>query len=372
MKTGAGFNYTLKWRTFDSLLSDVRVDFHTYALENLIDPAQLIKVARACNYTLGLRIHATKEILLDLEKGRTRLPDDFYSMNFAMMCGSFTETFALPQGTQIEEVLGIPEYKSTPANINACFAPVVCSNCHLVPCGCSTTVSQTAFSSCSCGCSPCSCPSTNICADAVYSTLEPYGDYWKKPRVFLNCKNECMQLIQTVNTTTRTYNETYPLRLISNAQGIECGCPGLYFRCADEAWIKDGWLYTNFARNSGCGTVYINYQGQMVDDEGNLMVPDHEEINNFYEYALKAKILENLWLNGEDVAQKMALMEERRKVAKGAAKAIVLTPNFREMQTMWNQNRNAQWNKYFGNFSSQPWFDYNAYVGATGNYGGYF
>lgn len=368
MKTGAGYNNSLRWRTFDSLLSDVRIDLHTYALENVIDPAQLIKVAQDCNYTLGLRIHATKEILLEIEKGRVKLPDDFYSLNFAMMCGSHTVTSVLPQGTQISERSVIPQYRSVPAHLDTCSTPVVCSNCHLVPCGCSTTVLQQALPSCGCGCNPCSCPPTNICADAVYNPQEPYGDFWKKPRVFLNCKGECMELIQTLNTETRTYNHLYPLRLINNAQGIECGCPGLYVRCADEAWIKDGWLYTNFHHNNGCGTVYLNYQGQMVDDDGNLMVPDHETLNPYFEYALKTRILENLWLNGEDVAQKMQLMEERRKVAKGAAKVIVRTPNFAEMQELWQQNRNVQWNKFYSNFSSQPWWDYNAYVGTGGNY----
>ena len=49
----------------------------------------------------------------------------------------------------------------------------------------------------------------------------------------------------------------------------------------------------------------------MEDDEGNLLVPDHDRINEYYEYALKSRILENLYLNGEDVSQKMRLVEQR-------------------------------------------------------------
>ena len=45
-----------KYRTFDQLLEDVMVDFQTYALEGMIEPAQLIKVATRVNYDLGLRI----------------------------------------------------------------------------------------------------------------------------------------------------------------------------------------------------------------------------------------------------------------------------------------------------------------------------
>ena len=55
------FNYTLKFRTFDQLLEDVTIDLNTYALENLIEPQQLIKVAKRVTYDLGLRINMTKE-----------------------------------------------------------------------------------------------------------------------------------------------------------------------------------------------------------------------------------------------------------------------------------------------------------------------
>jgi hypothetical protein len=39
------YNYTLKYRTFDQLLEDVTVDLNTFALENMIEPQQLIKLA---------------------------------------------------------------------------------------------------------------------------------------------------------------------------------------------------------------------------------------------------------------------------------------------------------------------------------------
>lgn len=357
---GGGYNYTLKLRTFDQLMSDVKSDLPNYALENMIDAGTLIKVARRCNYDLGLRIHSTKETLLEVEKGRVKLPDDFYSANFAFICGTYTESQILPQGTHTEEVpVTSAYYKSVPASINTCASPVICSNCHIVPCGCSTTVNTTAATSCSCNCTPCSCPSTNICLDATYLQVEPYGDWWKKPRVFMNCNSECFEIIQILKTGgTRTWSITQPLKFISNAEGIECGCPGLYFSCQYEAWIKNGWLYTNF---TDCANIYLNYQGMLEDDDGNLLVPDHEGINDFYEYSIKARILENLFLNDENTAPKLQLVEERRKVAKGAAKAIVHTPNFAEFQSMFEHNRKAMYQRYFTQFSSYPAFIFGGY-----------
>jgi hypothetical protein len=103
------YNYTLKYRTFTSLLEDVRTDLKSLTTDGVIDPSQLIKVAMRVNYDLGLRIYMTKERVLTIEKGRVRLPDDFYVMNFAMLCGEQTVSTVSPQGTNIQEV--VPEYR---------------------------------------------------------------------------------------------------------------------------------------------------------------------------------------------------------------------------------------------------------------------
>ena len=71
----------LQYRTFNELLNEVSTDFVTYSNEGMIEPGQLIKVAQRVNYDLGLRIHGTKEKVLDIEKKKTKLPDDFYVLN---------------------------------------------------------------------------------------------------------------------------------------------------------------------------------------------------------------------------------------------------------------------------------------------------
>ena len=45
-----------KYRTFTQLMEDVSIDFSTYALEGMIEPQQLIKVATRVNYDLGLNV----------------------------------------------------------------------------------------------------------------------------------------------------------------------------------------------------------------------------------------------------------------------------------------------------------------------------
>jgi hypothetical protein len=98
----------------------------------------------------------------------------------------------------------------------------------------------------------------------------------------------------------------------------------------------------------------------MEDDQGNLLVPDHDLLNEYYEYALKARIFENLYLNGEDVAQRMQLVEQRLKAARNQALSVVNTPNFRELEDMWMTNRRAMYGKYYNMFASySPNFNRN-------------
>ena len=91
-----------------------------------------------------------------------------------------------------------------------------------------------------------------------------------------------------------------------------------------------------------------------TNDEGLLMVPDHDLLNEYYEYALKSRIFENLFLNGEDVSQRMQLVEQRLKAARNQALSLVNTPNFRELEKMWLTNRKAMYGKFYDMFKSYP------------------
>ena len=90
-----------KYRTFTQLMEDVSIDFSTYALEGLIEPQQLIKVATRVNYDLGLKIHKTKEVIIDIEHGRGQLPMDFAYLNYAFLCGEYTVNATMPSGTHL-------------------------------------------------------------------------------------------------------------------------------------------------------------------------------------------------------------------------------------------------------------------------------
>lgn len=324
------YNYTLKYRTFDQLLEDVTIDLSSLALENMIEPQQLIKLAKKLNYDLGLRVNQQKEIILDVCHGKVKLPDDFYTFNYALICGDYERKIGydgIAGGTNMVEV-----------PITTGTLPVTYDDFPKdVPDPCDTNKPT------------CCCDDKgNVGTCLVHNPNQPYGDANIKPRVFMNCKGESYELIQVINASeTLVYKQLLPLKMKAS-QNIDCECPNLYHNTENEGWIKHGFLFTNFKT----GKVYLNYQGQMEDDEGNLLVPDHDLINEYYEYALKSRILENLYINGEDVAQRMQLVEQRLRGARNNALSVVNTPNFRELKEITSANRKAMYARYYNMFSS--------------------
>jgi len=319
------YNYPLKYRRFDQLLDDIQVDFQNYSLESMIEPQQLIKVAKRVNYDLGLRINKTKEVLLEICKNNVKLPNDFYTLNYALVCDEVSVTHGMPQGTWIEEKPFVTPYQATPVYIDPCCPPVVnCNQCNPNPCTCNCTTEVPA----------CQLPIINSCT---------------KPRIELNCKGETYELVQIVNPgITRTYKRTFPIRILANPQSIECGCPNLYINGEHSAWIRDGYLYSTLKD----AVIYISYQGQLEDEEGNLLIPDHDMLNDYFEYALKQRILENLLMNDEPVGPKLQIVEARLRTARNNAKSIVNMPNFAEMKAVFNMNRNAQYSRYYNMFKN--------------------
>lgn len=316
-------NYTLKYRTFDSLVDDCMLDFKKYSDNGLIEPSELIKVARKCNFELGLRIYKTKEVVIDVTHGRAKLPDDFYVLNFAMSVGGGKWKQYKPFGTHVEEVIVKPaEYKVAPKeNIDLC-----------------TSNEDT--------CPHIDCKPKDECDCTNEYKLIPNTCH-------LDCEGNTMQLLQRFDSEIFEYTDFFPLNIISDTEDFNGFCPGMYWQSGNTATIKNGWIYTSFQN----GKVYVNYQGDMVDAEGNLLVPDHEMLNEYYELAIKLSILKNLYYNDEEPnINKIQLMQEDYRKARNNAMSYVNTPNFTEMKEMMQMNRRAMYNKFYKAIIGKPQF----------------
>lgn len=107
----------------------------------------------------------------------------------------------------------------------------------------------------------------------------------------------------------------------------------------------------NFMKlNIECGKVYLSYEGILEDADGNLLVVDHPMINDYYEYAIKERVLENMYFRGEDVERKLALISQRLQVAKREAYNVTNMPEFKELEEVSELNRVAMYKKYFSIF----------------------
>ena len=286
-----------KYRTFDQLLESVKVDFSTYDLEGMIEPQQLIKVAIRVNYDLGLRINRTNSAIVDIENSKGQLPSDFKTLNFSAICGKYKISNTIPSGTHIDTTQSkwVPE----PGYTGPCEDPECKEVCVVTP-----------------------------CKDKEYMVIQRIGA-----------------------SSFREFSTFTPLR-ITDVSGTYCTteCPNMGVTAVDKAELKDGFILTNFKS----GKVFLNYQATLEDDKGNLLVLDHPYCNEYYEYALKSRILESMLFAGENVSNQLSMIESRLKPARNNALSFVNTPNFEEYRKIWEVNRKAQYFNYYDMFSSHP------------------
>ena len=289
----------LQYRTFDELLNEVQTDFVTYSNEGMIEPAQLIKVAQRVNYDLGLRIHGTKEKVVDIEKKKAKLPGDFYVLNYAYLCGKYTVSYPSMSGRHTENVILDPSKCTVVNGVNTC--------------------------------NKCGGTDTTCLCERTYAVECKTGE-----KVYV-------QVVEKRKHEVKTYETLHKLDIATSTGRIDA-----LNDTHRTGYIKNGFIYTNLEE----GSVFISYQGALEDHDGNLLVLDHPVINEYYEYAMKQRILENLYINGEDVSQKMQLIEQRLRGARNNALSIVNTPDFAEMYKVWQMNRKAQYNRYYDMFKS--------------------
>ena len=310
-------NYSLQYRTFDQLLASVKSDFEAYNLEDLIKPHQLIKVAKRVNYDLGLRIYKTKNVILEVENGKVKLPDDFFTLNYSYLLGNFKTVQAVPQGTHVEQVpLDAPTYHPGTKTIDVCATPDPCPIPDPCPDPCQAPEP--------CGCTACGCST------------------------WINCKGKEMQLIQKIKYQTREWSKFYKIKLTGDDNHFDPLCPNKSWSSTETGFMRNGFVYTSFKS----GTLYLNYQGMMEDENGNLLVLDHPLINEYYEYAFKERVLEILMGNNETVNAGFAkLIMSKLREAKAVASGIVNTPDFDELKEIWQMNRTSMFNKYYKMFT---------------------
>jgi hypothetical protein len=138
-------------------------------------------------------------------------------------------------------------------------------------------------------------------------------------------------------------------------------CVNTSFRGAPHTGnIKDGYLWVptmkehhHGGHHNGRARMYICYLGALEDEQGNLLVLDHPKINQYYEWALKERVFQNIYLNGEpDMLQRWQMAKKELTTARAEALSISTMPDFFELKRTIEQNRRAMYHKYLHPFSS--------------------
>jgi len=317
-------NTEIKLRTFTDLLNEVLIDWRIADEEGFIDSASLIKIAQQINYDLGLRIHQTKETIIEVENYVAKLPEDFYVLEFAFLLGRRLENQVIDWSGRITE------------NVNvSCSGITQCSN------------------------DPQYC-NFQYCLAAPTNTCTPEQDPFGQNRVYSMCNGAgIVKVLERKGVVTNEYTDFRRLH-IKTPKYLDPGTINPERRgCSDEAEIKNGYLYLQTHPHN---KVYLSYLGSLEDSDGNLLVLDHPSINLYYEAALKCRILENLYYAGEEVEKKLERAEQQKAKERLSALTIVNTPNFSELLNTWKLNRRLQQERYFNywrtNVFEQRYLDY--------------
>ena len=380
----------LQYKTFDELLDSVKIDLRTYDLEGMIDNQSLIKVAQRVNYELGLRINPNRTKMLEITNFRAKLPSDFYVLNHALLCMGSIEMQNPPMWSYKTYNQGVADgiyksefeiYRKMVEQYDTTIPLVQGLNTVVHNLGTNHVLVQAL-------------DSTNtmitlsvIVVDKDTIQLNSPASYGSVQLIVMgsksSCDSECPDVgivippnpcvvqescnvtsltsengspvaINNCNGRVRKFKQLYRLN-IKRSKSVSADCVEVNSKDYYTVHLKNGFIETNFQE----GEVLIQYESLMEDDEGNLLVLSHPYADEFYEYALKERIYENLAQAGENTTQLAQYMGAKLREARNRALGFINTPDFGELKQIWETNRKAQYSKYYDMFKNyMPYHPY--------------
>ena len=293
-KTSASLPW--EYRKFSELMNSVKSDLSFLDDANLIQDHKYIKVIMKCNEKLGERIHQSKTCILKVKNYTAPLPEDFW---------------------KIENILGLDAHSVTTEYLTG-----IITNNNLIFHGEDEEV----------------IPEKN---ERVIPVGACYID---------DCTNSNITRIDR-NYYEYKYNKrVFPLILSSN---VEQACVP-YSPCGKWQGEAQVDLYNNeFKFSFKEGEVILTYLGAIQDDEGELLYPFHPLLNDYYEYSVKAKILEDAFLNSEaDVANKIKFIEEKLSGAYYDAYHFIQTSKANQWSRMRKEYEIKYYHKWYKAFEN--------------------
>ncbi len=275
-----------EYRKFSELVASVKSDLSIFDDSGLIDEDNLIKVVHNCNERLGQRLHKSKQCTTKVINHKADLPEDLYKIELIFATHTTShENFPFIGARQLNFNTEDPKTldRNTLVTINKQACLDECNNCFFV-----TATPQKSYQTQVTHFKPL------ILSDTLLDSCAEYSP-------------------------SRKWKGQYQVDLIEEK------------------------LETSFKE----GEIYIKYLGKLEDEEGNLLYPFHPIINPYYEWSLKVKILEDMYMNSEaDVIQKLGYAKEEKINAYQQAYDYVMSPKVRQWENYKKKKDIEFFNKY--------------------------
>lgn len=294
--------YNIEYQTFEALMAKVEDDLSSYSDNGYVEPDKYFGVVETCNSFLSTKINPMRECVVSIRNCEGVLPEDFKLANSAHVCKAYSIK-QKKSGTTIE-------YKEVEVETEVIDMPQGTGDC--------------ADPFWTCNAEKYSCTPYQIFRKDTYEILEVTES--EAVRMTVNNRYCNKDKNYTVNSSYNPYNRSCPEILnIRKSKG--------------RFYVE-----TNFDE----GEMVLHYMANMVNEEGELMALDHALVSPYYEYAIKERILEDLYLNsGLDVTQKLAFIKNEHRLAKAQAYQFISMFDFRELGRVWVRNRKHFYRKYF-------------------------
>ena len=275
----------IKYYTYSQLMNSVEQDLEKYLNENLIDRQRYIKTVRRVNADLGLKVNIEKEVIIPIKNNRGVLPNNFLYAQLIMVCSK----------TKLVNLIDSAENLKTMLEID----PIDVIDCKMV------------------------CPPGSLATAS--------GCYYVATTVKNNTKVE-YKLDKSIRLTERSLNfctnecNTHP-------NGAEY-----------ELDLTDGEVIVNFAE----GEIYLNYLSDMTDENNNILIVDHPLLTDYYEYSVKKKIFEDIFMNSDDpsVKEKIQLTAQLLSKARKESISFVNTVEYGEIIELYAVNRKKFYQRF--------------------------
>lgn len=282
-----------KFISAKKVVNNVLDELSSFADANIIPTHQLYRYIKRGLDELGFFVYKEHSAVLEVEKHKATLPENFKKLYSAYMCSPVSNSprRVYPQSSFV--------WYS-----DSTYENFLENNC---------------------------CPDGDRCFD-------------EKSRLTIRHYYE-MQPIDI------TFHQPRVLRLVPS-RGLDIctdDCPNLGYHCSDEISItyNEGNDQYTLNTNFDCGYVYIQYYGTPVAD-GLPMVPDDSFVVDYLEKLILFKILRNWWYNKEveDIERRMLFAKEEHRVSFAKVKYYAKLPSFSSMIDYARQQRKTRFAKF--------------------------